>query len=791
MGRTPQPLSQFVLKVHSRCDLACDHCYVYEKADKSWRGRPAVISDEVLEVTARRISEHASAHRLDAVSVVLHGGEPLLAGRARLRRTAEALRTALDGVCELDLRIHTNGVTLDQRFCDLFAELDIKVGISLDGDKAANDLHRLYRNGRSSHDKVLRAVSLLSRPRYQHLFAGILCTIDLRNDPVAVYDALAALKPPRIDFLLPHSTWEDPPPRLPGDTSATPYADWLLTVHDHWDADGRPMDVRIFDSVLRTLRGESSLTESLGLAPADLAVIETDGTFEQADSLKTSYDGAPATGMDVFHNTLDDVAAHPGVVARQQGLEGLCATCRSCPVVQSCGGGLYAHRYRVDNEFDNPSVYCGDLEGLIVGIRDRDRAGQTTSATTGAAEPAPVLDAAHLDELAAGAGGGAVADLLVRHQLGLNRELLALVWQQAHPDAGGARAWETLAVLDGSAPHVVDSVLTHPYVRPWGLYCLDGDRTRTPAGTQTRAAMRGVAEIAAVAALRAGQPATVAVPVADGVLRLPTLGTLAVGDATEAHVSGDADGFTVEAGRRTYRMEWKGVDDPAWSTRRRFELDGWAVALEDTDPWRDCHDQPVHSRLTESEAEEWYTGLKAAWEWIRRELPAYVPGITAELDVVTPLSAFPHPHGSGSVSRGVFGAVGIARPAAPESLALLLVRGFQYGRMNALLDLMEFQDPSGDALLTLPGGLGPRPARDMLLESYEHLAVIDFWHARRRGTTGEEARTADASLRRQLDHATGAVACLAASGTLTPVGARFVAGLREAVRARGVAVKRA
>ncbi|NEA62605.1 FxsB family cyclophane-forming radical SAM/SPASM peptide maturase [Streptomyces sp. SID12488] len=787
MGRTPQPLSQFVLKVHSRCDLACDHCYVYEKADKSWRGRPAVISEEVLEVTARRIAEHASTHSLDTVSVVLHGGEPLLAGRARLRRTAEALRTALDGVCELDLRVHTNGVTLDQRFCDLFAELDIKVGISLDGDKAANDLHRVYRNGRSSHDKVLRAVSLLSRPRYQHLFAGILCTIDLRNDPVAVYDALAALEPPRIDFLLPHSTWEDPPLRLPGDTSPTPYADWLLTVHDRWSADGRPMDVRIFDSVVRTLRGESSLTESLGLAPADLAVIETDGTFEQADSLKTSYDGAPATGMDVFHNTLDDVAAHPGVVARQQGLDGLCATCRTCPVVQSCGGGLYAHRYRVDNEFDNPSVYCGDLEGLIVGIRDRDRADQATSVSTRAADPAPVLAASHLDELAAGAGGGAVADLLVRHQLGLHRELLALVWQQAHPDAAGARAWETLAVLDGTAPHVVDSVLAHPYVRPWGLYCLDGDATQARA----QAAMRGVAEIAAVAALLAGQPGTVAVPVVHGVLRLPTLGTLAVGDATEAHVSGDADGFTVEAGGTAYRMEWKGVDDPAWSTRRRFELDGWAVALEDTDPWRNCHDHPMHPRLTEPEAEEWHTCLKAAWEWIRRELPAYAPAITAELGVVTPLSAPPHTDSIGSVGRGVFGAVGIARPATPESLALLLVRGFQYGRMNVLLDLMDLQDPSCEALLTSPGGSGPRPARDVLLESYEHIAVIDFWHARRRGTTGEVARTADASLRRHLDHATGAIACLMASGTLTPVGSRFVAGLREAVRTRGGAVRTA
>ena len=31
---------QFLLKVHSRCNLACDYCYVYQHADQSWRTRP-------------------------------------------------------------------------------------------------------------------------------------------------------------------------------------------------------------------------------------------------------------------------------------------------------------------------------------------------------------------------------------------------------------------------------------------------------------------------------------------------------------------------------------------------------------------------------------------------------------------------------------------------------------------------------------------------------------------------------------------------------------------------------
>ena len=82
-------LSQVVLKVHSRSDLACHHCHVYEAADQGWRGRPMVIPDDVAVQAARRIAEHGTAHSLPAVQVALHGGKPLLAGIGRLGRAHE------------------------------------------------------------------------------------------------------------------------------------------------------------------------------------------------------------------------------------------------------------------------------------------------------------------------------------------------------------------------------------------------------------------------------------------------------------------------------------------------------------------------------------------------------------------------------------------------------------------------------------------------------------------------------------------------------------------------------
>jgi uncharacterized protein len=43
----PDYISQYVLKVAGRCDLACNHCYVYEHADQSWRVKPKFMTQAI------------------------------------------------------------------------------------------------------------------------------------------------------------------------------------------------------------------------------------------------------------------------------------------------------------------------------------------------------------------------------------------------------------------------------------------------------------------------------------------------------------------------------------------------------------------------------------------------------------------------------------------------------------------------------------------------------------------------------------------------------------------------
>ena len=811
MSGSPVPLSQIVLKVHSRCDLACDHCYVYEAADQSWRGRPMVISDEVISQTARRIAEHVSAHALPAVQIVLHGGEPLLAGPARLRRVITELEAALRGLCDLDLRIHTNGVMLSEQFCELFAEHNVKVGISIDGDRAANDRHRRYADGRSSYDKVIRAVGLLRTSPFRSLYAGLLCTIDIANDPLVVYESLMDLGPPRIDFLLPHATWDHPPARRPPGgrvASDSEYADWLIAIFDQWLAEGCPARIRTFDSILSTLRGGASYTEALGPDPVSLLVIETDGRYEQVDSLKAAFDGAPETGSDVFGHPIDIVAAHPGIVARQQGVAGLCQTCQACPVVSTCGGGLYPHRYRTGTGFANPSVYCSDLLKLISHISSR----LPPEPAQGPGIAAHALSGSSFRALAAGFGDAPAMAELIEAERSVSRGLLGAAYQAAmatHGLPAAARAallnaWSVLTTLDREQPKALNAVLDHPYVRVWAMRSLGqlrpagawpGDEEQDRDSWQLATGVGHLCAIAAAAAARARICAALTVPVMNLAVHLPTLGRLLLGAEEAAMPAGGepetatvaiiSNALIIAVGESCWTLglgrllNGEPCSEPVpgntrsgeWQPVRVLSVPGLRVALEDTDPFRDSHQGQAAPRLGDAEFGQWQSTFRAAWREIQQEHGAYAAALGAGLTTLMPLAAAPDGRDLSAASRQAFGAVAVALPADPVTLARLLIHEFQYVKLGAVLDLCDLYDPADDRLFDAPWGDDKHQVAGLLQGAYAHLAMTEV---RQQGAARPAAGLAGQRSLQWRAHTREAAQTLLGSGSLTSLGTSFV-----------------
>jgi uncharacterized protein len=351
------------MKVHSRCNLACTYCYVYEMADQGWSQLPKRMDPAIAEQAAERIGEHARTHGLSSVEVILHGGEPLLAGPEWLADLAGSLRARVPA--QVNLGIQTNGTLLRPRMLETLRQLGVRVGVSLDGDAEATGRYRKYRNGRNSFDAVADGLRLLAAPGFGDIYGGLLCTVDTQNDPVTTYEAMLEFRPPALDLLLPHAHWDCPPP-------GTGYADWLIAVFERWyNAPVQETRIRLFSELIQLVLGNPGGVEGLGLQPSTLIVVDTDGSIKQLDSLSSTYPHAADTGLHVTTDAFDAALDHPTTVARQIGVDALAEQCQRCPVLRVCGGGLYPHRYRAGTGFRNPSVYCADLKKLIEHVRDR------------------------------------------------------------------------------------------------------------------------------------------------------------------------------------------------------------------------------------------------------------------------------------------------------------------------------------------------------------------------------------------------------------------------------------
>ena len=366
----PPVLSTFLVKVTARCDLACDYCYVFEHADQSWRELPARMSPAVCGQIARRIGEYASHAELTDVTVIFHGGEPLLLGAGRLAGFAEDIRSRLPASCVGHFGLQSNGLRLSAEALDELDAAGISVSVSLDGPATANDRHRLTVNGRSSFAPTLDAIERLGeRPE---MFAGVISVIDPKNDPGDLLAFFAELDVPQLDLLLPDATHDAPP--VGRDADPEVYRRWLTSAFDVWFDEFGQMPVRTFDALVGAVAGLESPTDAFGLGDVSLVTIETDGSYHDLDVLKIAGEGATHIGGNVFDRSIMAAASSEQIAHHRRllSLEGLSDTCKSCAEVDVCGGGAVPHRFR-GGSYENPSVYCDEIKALISHARDRMR----------------------------------------------------------------------------------------------------------------------------------------------------------------------------------------------------------------------------------------------------------------------------------------------------------------------------------------------------------------------------------------------------------------------------------
>lgn len=166
------------------CNLNCSYCYI----PASERRKTSVMSMEVLEtLLGRLVDEDLLEERL---AISWHGAEPLMVGLPWYEAACERIGTVLGGRTEVRQIFQSNGVLIDDAWCDYFVREGASVGVSLDGSPAQNAA-RVNWGGRPTHHLTLRGVDALNRHGLAWTLLAVV-TYETMRDPAAFIEFVYA-----------------------------------------------------------------------------------------------------------------------------------------------------------------------------------------------------------------------------------------------------------------------------------------------------------------------------------------------------------------------------------------------------------------------------------------------------------------------------------------------------------------------------------------------------------------------------------------------------------------------
>jgi len=395
------------------------------------------------------------------------------------------------------------------------------------------------------------------------------------------------------------------------------------------------------------------------------------------------------------------------------------------------------------------------------------------------------LPEASFIELAEGGGSPATVRRLGEAQRSKHLMLLHAIAEAAVGPGPGPAAfragYEQLARIQAAAPGAAAWLLGLPHLGGWvhdTLIHLDQG---------TAADFGHFACLVAAAAIRAGLPVDLAVPVRDGQVRLPGLGSLLLANE-KAWVRLRSDGEQVTAGdeftaeaRLMVPDDGTGAGLPGWSGTpaiRAVGGPGWTLLLEISDSYLDRYTLPMRRAMPAGEVADWRKRIRSAWQIVTDRHRWAAEPMADVISVIVPLTPQSDTDLVSATSPAAYGAIATSWPPDEVTLAETLVHEFQHVKLCGLLDMVPLA-VSGGQRVYAPWRQDPRPAGGLLQGVYAHLGIVRFWRAQQHAETDPDGLLRAQVLFARWRPAIGeTVQALLETGSLTPAGVRFAERLR-------------
>ncbi len=339
------------------CNLDCRYCFYLEKEklypDTTGRAGWALPWD-LLESYIRQYIE---AQPMPAVSFAWQGGEPTLLGVDYFRRVVELEKKHAGGK-RIENGFQTNGILLDDAWCEFLAENRFLVGLSIDGPCKFHDKYRLYKGGRATFGDVMRGLELLKKHAVEF---NTLTVVQRHNSyhPLEVYNFLKDAGSGFMQFIpIVERIGEHPAPDglvllRPDSSDAARVSEWsvepmqfgkfLGAIFDEWvHKDVGKYYVQLFDVALEAWLGMEPSLCVFRRTCGDAMVIEHNGDIYSCDHYVYPEN---RLGNIMESPLLSIVESARQRKFGQDKLDALPRYCRECDVRFACNGECPKHRF--------------------------------------------------------------------------------------------------------------------------------------------------------------------------------------------------------------------------------------------------------------------------------------------------------------------------------------------------------------------------------------------------------------------------------------------------------------
>jgi uncharacterized protein len=351
---TPEAFHVLAKPTGPLCNLECTYCFYLEKeklypSTGSWS-----MTDDVLESFVRQYIE---AQDVPAVTFAWQGGEPTLMGVGFFRKAVELQRRYANGK-RIENSIQTNGVLLDDAWCEFLAAEHFLVGISIDGPRKMHDRYRVDKGGAPTFERVMKGLEFLQK---HHVEFNTLTCVQKHNSghPLEVYEFLKAIGSrfmqfiPVVERVAAASSTEDLTLVVPSSPAEARVAEWsvepsqfgkfLCAVFDEWvRRDVGCYYVQLFDVMLESWLGMEPSLCVFRTTCGDAVALEHNGDLYSCDHY-VYPENRLGNIMETQLRTLMSSRAQRRFGSDKH--DTLPAHCRNCEARFACGGECPKHRF--------------------------------------------------------------------------------------------------------------------------------------------------------------------------------------------------------------------------------------------------------------------------------------------------------------------------------------------------------------------------------------------------------------------------------------------------------------